>query len=127
MSFGIDFGTTNSAVVLNGNELIGGATVPTAVAISHSSGKILYGQEVRRDRQQLLEAGNWQVITSIKSSLDDPRQTWDIAGRTESPQTIATYFLEHLIDYVNVEHGQAMTEAVVSIPVGFRSLQAPSP
>ncbi len=120
MSFGIDFGTTNSAVVYQGDLQVGHTTVPTAVAFNALTGDIRYGKAVREQHAQLIQQG-WHVVTSIKSCLDDDTKVWRVGNRIETPTSVAMHFFEHLIDFVAEQDRPhvEMTSAVVSIPVGF--------
>ena len=117
MSFGIDFGTTNSAIVFDQVNLI--AIVPTAIAFDPITQQFAFGTEVREQHAQLLDGG-WTVITSLKTCLDDENMTWRLGGRVETPQTLITCFFEHLIDEAaRLRPADTLEDAVVSIPVGF--------
>lgn len=117
MRFGIDFGTTNSAIVFDHVNLV--AIVPTAIAFNPINQQFRFGQEVREHHEELLASG-WNVMTSIKTCLDDPDKTWLCGGDVETPETLTTRFFEYLIDLVaEMRPDDPLERAVISIPVGF--------
>lgn len=120
MAFGIDFGTTNSAVVYDETTLLRGPSgpIPTAIAIDRATGKPKCGDEVKR-RQEELRQENHEVILSVKSQLGTDHR-WNTPGRSWTPVDIAEAFFRHLVEFVHQETGRELREAVVSIPVGFR-------
>lgn len=124
--FGIDFGTTSSAVVgtlfedgkITQIKYGVGASlpVPSIVAINKETGKVLTGLEVKNKRDELSETH--EIIYSIKTYLDEVNCK-EIAGQEFYPEDIACDLFEALKDTVKNRTGEDLTEAVVAIPVGF--------
>lgn len=95
--FGIDFGTTNSAVVRyyqdgNGDvHLIhyadsAGRPVPSAVAISREDGKVYVGREAKKNRLRLSKTCKY--IPSIKRELENDWEE-EIGGKIWTPVKVA--------------------------------------
>jgi molecular chaperone DnaK len=124
MGFGIDFGTTNSAVVYDQTTLLdtgGNRPFPSVVAIDNVTGDVLCGHQAKERRGELSD-GDWTVITSVKRHLD--RGTVFRAGaRTFAPRQIAAELFKALATHVRANvhrsRGESLGAAVVSIPVGF--------
>lgn len=127
--FGIDFGTTNSAVVaiaaING-EKIGEAQrigederhpLPSFVAINKTTGEVRTGLAAKRS---ISDSDEYKVFSSIKTVIDDDRD-WKIAGRTWTQIDIAAELFKALKNNVLEKTGgvMKMEEAVVAVPVGF--------
>jgi len=128
MAFGIDFGTTNSAVVYTTDSgvpvrITSGSNrpYPSLIAIHPDTGEVLGGEEVRKDRQTLEEYG-YVIVSSVKRLLDTPR-TWQIRGETWDSVKVASTLFEKLRELVisrdEIFATGPMNEAVISIPVGF--------
>lgn len=124
--FGIDFGTTNSAVVAivydkNWNRTLTFGDeyenpFPSLIAIDKSDGKVYCGRkawEVRRKLQETCE-----IISSVKTYLGEDK-TWKINGRLWTPEEIAAQLFIALKENVKEQYDIDMYETVVSIPVGF--------
>ena len=124
--FGIDFGTTSSAVVgtlfedgrITQIKYGVGASlpVPSIVAINKETGKVLTGLDVKNKRDELSES--YEIIYSIKTYLDEVNCK-EIAGQEFYPEDIACDLFEALKDTVKNRTDEDLTEAVVAIPVGF--------
>ena len=124
--FGIDFGTTSSAVVgtlfedgrITQIKYGVGASlpVPSIVAINKETGKVLTGLDVKNKRDELSET--YEIIYSIKTYLDEVNCK-EIAGQEFYPEDIACNLFEALKDTVKKRTDEDLTEAVVAIPVGF--------
>lgn len=127
--FGIDFGTTNSAVVaiaaING-EKIGEAQrigederhpLPSFVAINKTTGEVRTGLAAKRS---ISNSDEYEVFSSIKTVIDEDRD-WEIAGRTWTQIDIAAELFKALKNNVLEKTGgvMKMEEAVVAVPVGF--------
>ena len=95
--FGIDFGTTNSAVVaiaaIDGN-MVGDAQrigederhpLPSFVAINIETGEVRTGLSAKRT---ISDSEEYQVFSSIKTVIDED-QSWEIAGKTWTQVDIA--------------------------------------
>lgn len=127
--FGIDFGTTNSAVVAIASfdgKRIGDAQkigederhpLPSFVAINKTSGEVKTGLAAKRS---ISESEEYQVFSSIKTVIDED-QNWEIAGKTWTHIDIAAELFKALKQNVREKTGGVMNmnEAVVAVPVGF--------
>jgi molecular chaperone DnaK len=122
--YGIDFGTTNCATVgidvahvqrYGDNQ---GQPYPSIVAINKTTGEVkARGREARQHREQL--AGSCEIITSVKTHLGTGK-TWNIGGRTWTPEQIASEIFKGLKEQVqNISGGDGIDSALVSIPIGF--------
>lgn len=124
--FGIDFGTTSSAVVGymvmdNKPELFRfgdaeGRPVPSVVAINKETGDIITGREAWERKTELSET--CEYFYSIKSILDK-NNVVTIAGRDWTPVDIAAELLKKLKDSVKTRTGNELNMATVAIPIGF--------
>ncbi|MFM9995121.1 MAG: Hsp70 family protein [Phycisphaerales bacterium] len=120
MAFGIDFGTTNSAVVFDETTLLRGPSqgpIPTAVAINRDTGKVICGDDVKQQQEELRDA-NYEVVLSVKTQFGTDHR-WNTPGRSWTPVDIAEVFFRHLVEHVRSTVARGLDEAVVSIPVGF--------
>lgn len=126
--FGIDFGTTNSAV--HAITAIGEAIddefdigendrrpLPSFVAIHRETGKVLTGLDAKRS---IADENEYQVFSSIKTIIGEERE-WQIAGKSWIPVDIAAELFKALKQKVENSIHCEMTEAVVAVPVGFSS------
>ena len=127
--FGIDFGTTNSAVVaiatVDGKK-VGEAQrigederhpLPSFVAINKRTGKVKTGLSAKRT---LSNSGEYQVFSSIKTVIDED-QSWEIAGKTWTQVDIAAELFKALKNnvYEKTNGVMKLEEAVVAVPIGF--------
>lgn len=129
--FGIDFGTTNSAVVaiptIKG-ERVGEAQkigenerhpLPSFVAINKKTGEVKTGLAAKKS---ITDSDEYQVFASIKTVIDEDRE-WEIAGKKWTQIDIAAELFKAL--KANVEEkttgSMKMKSAVVAVPVGFSS------
>ena len=127
-SFGIDFGTTNSATVgfaILGNETERtqygddeGRPNPSVVAIDRKTGEVITGREAWNNKVELSESCVY--VSSIKSIL---ATGWKktVAGKTWTSVDIAAEVFKGLKRKVKENGRQNMEEAVIAIPVGFSS------
>lgn len=121
MAFGIDFGTTNSAVVFDETTLLRGPSngpIPTAIAINRETGEVLCGDPVKQRQEELRDA-NYEVVLSVKTQLGTDHR-WNTPSRSWTAVDITQAFFSHLVGFVLEATGRELREAVVSIPVGFR-------
>ena len=128
--FGIDFGTTNSAVV--GIRYAGksdnmtrysdesGYPFPSLIVINKKTGKVYCGRKAWEERRKLSQHA--EVITSIKSYIGKDKK-WHIADKDWTPPDIVTQIFLALKELVKKHSDTEMKEAVVAIPVGFSSEQ----
>lgn len=124
--FGIDFGTTNSAVtgymvMDNKPELIRfgdveGRPVPSVVAVNKETGDIITGREAWERKMELSET--CEYFYSVKSILDRDNVV-TIAGRDWSPVDIAAEVFKKLKGNVKDRTGNELNVATVAIPIDF--------
>ena len=119
--FGVDFGTTNSAVVgLSYGQAIqygdeGGQPYPSVVAIDKFTGDVVaHGRDAWAHQEELRDT--CEIITSVKMSLETP--FWNIGNRSWTPEQVVSEIFSGLKGIVR-ERGTDITSAVVAIPVGF--------
>lgn len=126
MPFGIDFGTTNSALTefspTSGQKEDygpGKRPFPSLIAVDTYTGKVVAtGREVREKRASLAET--CEIYGSIKTSLGMDEFSSKIYGGVEwSATRVASEIFKALVSYAANEIGVAIKEAVVAIPVGF--------
>lgn len=126
MSFGIDFGTTNSATV----ELVGGNTTvkhtstgnqpfPSILAIDRITGQVVERGIKAREAQNALR-NQCEIIKSAKSLLGKD-YSQKIGPRTWTAKDFASEIFKGLKELVGP--GKPLDEAVVAIPVNFRPNQ----
>lgn len=129
--FGIDFGTTNSAVVRyyqdgNGDvHLIhyadsAGRPVPSAVAISREDGKVYVGREAKKNRLRLSKTCKY--IPSVKRELENDWEE-EIGGKIWTPVKVAGEVFDEMKRLVWEQDGSFLKKAVVAIPIGFNARQ----
>ena len=119
--FGIDFGTTNSAAfsftgsdektllpIHYGDDE--GRPFPSVVAIDKSTGEVIAGREAKDQRNALQETHEY--FSSIKSIIDSD-QKWIIAGKTWTPEDVASEIFKALKKRVERDNDNNMDEVVV--------------
>ena len=121
---GIDLGTTNSCVaVLEGGEPVvianaeGGRTTPSVVAFS-KTGERMVGQVAKR--QAVTNAD--RTVASIKRHMGENYKV-SIDGKDYTPQEISAMTLAKLKADAEAYLGQAVTEAVITVPAYFSDAQ----
>lgn len=125
--FGIDFGTTNSAAcsftgtnqetivpIFYGDDEQ--RPFPSVIAVNKKTGEIITGRDAKSRRNQLL--GEYEYFSSIKSIIDSPN-TWEIAGKTWTPEDVAAEILRAIKTRVEKGTSVALSEAVIAVPNGF--------
>lgn len=127
--FGIDFGTTNSAVVaiaaVDGNKIseltIGEEKrpLPSFVAINKKTGEVKTGRDAKNS---IVNSEKYEVFASIKTIIGEDRE-WKIAGKTWTQIDIAAELFKALKSNAELRANMEMTEAVVAVPVGFSSIK----
>ncbi|HEY2584857.1 MAG TPA: Hsp70 family protein [Tepidisphaeraceae bacterium] len=124
MAVGIDFGTTNCAVVYNRNQLLDESDerpLPSLVAIDPLTGNTLVGHEARKKRHDLAR-GSWHVVSSVKLALSHDRAIAERQGSKLNSTDISAILFTSLHDRAERLFGAGKAaEAVVSIPVGLRA------
>lgn len=126
--FGIDFGTTNSAV--HAITAIGGhiddqfdigendkRPLPSFVAIHKKTGIVVTGVDAKGS---ITDENEYQVFSSIKTIIGEDEE-WVIAGKIWTPVDIAAELFKALKRKTENSMHDTMTEAVVAVPVGFSS------
>lgn len=127
--FGIDFGTTNSAVVQydtqtalapfrhigDGDEPI---PIPSVVAVDNLTREVKVGRGVKNRLIQLRAGGKHLVIESVKSLLDAD-ETWPAPARVWRPEDIAAELFAALSEKAQADTGEPIRKAVVAIPIGM--------
>ena len=126
--FGIDFGTTNSAV--HAITAIGDSIddefdigendrrpLPSYVAIHKITGKVVTGLDAK---SSIADEDDYEVFSSIKSIIGEDIE-WEIAGKTWTPIDIAAELFGALKVKAESITREKMDKAVVAVPVGFSS------
>ncbi|MGB7157398.1 MAG: Hsp70 family protein [Tepidisphaeraceae bacterium] len=124
MAIGIDFGTTNSAVVYNRNQLLDESDerpMPSLVAIDPLTGSTLVGHDARKKRHDLAR-GSWHVVSSVKLALSHDRAIAERQGSKLNSTDISAILFDELRQRSDRLFGAGRAkEAVVSIPIGLRA------
>ncbi len=131
-SFGIDFGTTNSAAVGWSDAGIGrtfgersGRPLPSVVAIHKITGEIhSIGSAAREHRERL--GADCEVISSVKACLAQADKSWSIGPRVWRPEDVAAEIIKELRKSIQSRLApgeRLMDRAVFSIPVGCSMAQ----
>jgi len=121
---GIDLGTTNSCVaVMEGGEPVvisnseGARTTPSVVSFQ-ANGERLVGQVAKR--QAITNPD--RTIMSIKREMGTDHKV-DIDGKSHTPQEISAYILQKIKADAEAYLGEAVTEAVITVPAYFNDSQ----
>ncbi|MDQ0416238.1 molecular chaperone DnaK [Croceifilum oryzae] len=121
---GIDLGTTNSCVsFMDGNEPVvipneeGGRTTPSIVGFS-KTGERLVGDAAKR--QAITNPDN--TIMSIKRYIGTDHKT-TVDGKDYTPQEISAMILQKLKADAEAYLGEAVTQAVITVPAYFNDSQ----
>lgn len=129
---GIDFGTTNTAVVCVQDDEYGRKVTllgedgeypfSSIVAIPKSGGNILFGRNVRDKRLELAQA--YDVYTSMKSYLgkNEPNGesvSFVVGEHRYYPKDIAVAFFMHIKEYVKKSFNIDINAASLAFPVDF--------
>lgn len=124
-AWGIDFGTTNSALFgyiarygsnpspVNFDEA--GRPVPSVVAFDKSSGLAYVGREAKR--RHLENPDNYAFIHSIKTVLEDDSWRLEVGGRFLYPVDVATEIFKKLKELAK-NQTYSVTNVVVAVPNG---------
>ena len=121
---GIDLGTTNSCVaVMEGGEAVvipnpeGARTTPSVVGFK-KDGERIVGETAKR--QAITNPD--RTISSIKRHMGT-NHTETIDGKSYSPQEISAMILQKLKSDAEAYLGQAVTQAVITVPAYFNDSQ----
>jgi molecular chaperone DnaK len=122
---GIDLGTTNSVVaVLEGGEPTvianaeGARTTPSVVAFS-KDGEVLAGEVAKRQGVTNVD----RTLRSVKRHIGTDWKTAEIDGKTFNPQQISAFILQKLKRDAEAYLGEAVTDAVITVPAYFNDHQ----
>lgn len=127
--FGIDFGTTNTAVVQLLIDDYGTKTVncseddlpfASLLAINKHNGTVLFGRQVKAKRQQLSK--DYYIFSSFKSKLGKDEE-FIIAGKRYTPTDITALFLKCIKKYITSNMELNINQATFAIPVDFTPVQ----
>ena len=145
---GIDLGTTNSCVaVMDGGDAKvitnaeGGRTTPSVVAVSES-GERMVGQVAKRQAITNPEHTVFAVKRLIGRKFSSPEVQKDVQilpyqikqaengdvridlrGKLHSPAEISSFILAHIKKYAEDYLGEAVTDAVITVPAYFNDSQ----
>ncbi|MBU3142437.1 molecular chaperone DnaK [Clostridium sp. CF012] len=121
---GIDLGTTNSCVaVMEGGEPVvisnseGARTTPSVVSFQ-ANGERLVGQVAKR--QAITNPD--RTIMSIKREMGTDHKI-NVDGKSHTPQEISAYILQKIKADAEAYLGEAVTEAVITVPAYFNDSQ----
>jgi len=124
--FGINFGTTNTAVVHLQNDEQGthtthlgeGGKYPfsSIVAIPKAGGPLKFGREVRDRREELTK--DYEIFTSMKSFLGT-RKEFKVGSSRYTATEITTQYLKSVKDYIARERNIDINEAGFAFPIDF--------
>lgn len=129
--YGIDFGTTNCAVVsleqrtadlskIGDDYRRGVSPISSVVAIKKFDNEVSVGRKVKSSILQILDDDRHIVFESVKSVLDK-----DLVKETETKkwnsEEVATELFKFLAKRVETVMLDKLTQAVVAIPVGMNS------
>lgn len=121
---GIDLGTTNSevAIVENGQARVlpdadGDLILPSCVGLS-DTGKLLVGREALRQYAAAPE----RTVKSIKRLMGTEHKT-TLGDRDYLPQEISAIILRALKQRAQTALGEAVTQAVITVPAYFTDAQ----
>ena len=127
--YGIDFGTTNTAVfeyfftkdqISTTQHGEGDQPFPSLVAL-HPDKPPLFGMEVKKRRSQL-KADGYVVVSSFKSILGNDHPI-KVGANEHTPVDVTALFLTYVKERVERATGGKMQDAVIAIPVDFRPEQ----
>ena len=123
-TIGIDLGTTNSCVAFmeNGDPTVipnaeGGRTTPSVVAFT-KEGERLVGAAAKR--QAVTNAS--RTIASIKRDMGTDNRV-KLDGKAFTPQEISAIILQKLKQDAEAYLGEAVTDAVITVPAYFSDSQ----
>lgn len=129
--FGIDFGTTNSAIVRydeeyglfktigdNDDDPIPSVVAVERLAIDNQPQQVICGRAVKEKLLSLIEGRRHLVIQSVKTALASEAR-WQTASRLWDAQAIAAELFNALSERARQVAGAPIEEAVIAIPIGF--------
>ncbi len=126
VSFGIDFGTTNSAgIMLQHGQIFrlgddAGRPLPSIVSIDKATGKLTAGREVWDTREERLQSGREIIVQSVKRGLGQG-ECWHTAAGIVAAEDVAAKIFTEISRQIAKRNAPTMERAAVTIPVGFRA------
>ena len=124
VSFGIDFGTTNSAgVMLQQGQVFrlgddAGRPLPSIVSIDKAHGALTAGREVWDTQEERLQSGREIIVRSVKGGLGHG-QYWQTAVGIVTAEDVAAKIFEEISRQVVKRNAPPLERAAVTIPIGF--------
>ncbi|HNB74173.1 MAG TPA: Hsp70 family protein [Acidobacteriota bacterium] len=126
--YGIDFGTTNCAVV----EYNPGRAyhqfvklgdydthpIPSLVSIDKLTQKVECGREIWSEKLERQETGQYLIVSSVKTALDTD-EVWRTPKRSWTAVEIASQLFRFLCHHSAGQKTKRIDQAVVTIPVGM--------
>ncbi|MBN1899307.1 MAG: Hsp70 family protein [Spirochaetes bacterium] len=120
VTFGIDFGTTNSVAAMNDSGLItiipdenGQSIIPSLVAVN-KKGQVITGYHALCR----IPSKDTHIIFSIKKALGTPQKI-KIHGKTFTPVDISSFILKHIKKQIEVYVGHQVKNIVITSPAYF--------
>jgi molecular chaperone DnaK len=123
-SFGIDFGTTNSAGIMLQHENMfrlgdsAGRPLPSIVAIDKATGKLTAGREVWDTREECIQSGQKIIVQSVKRYLETG-ESWHTQAGVVTAEDVATKIFQEIGTQLTKRNAPPMERAAVTIPIGF--------
>lgn len=128
--YGIDFGTTNCAVVSLeqrtaelskiGDDYRRVVPISSVVAIKKFDNEVLVGRKVKKNILQIFDDDRHIVFESVKSVLDKDLVK-ETATKNWNSEEVAAELFKFLAERVETVMLDKLTQAVVAIPVGMNS------
>ncbi|MEG0049662.1 MAG: molecular chaperone DnaK [Clostridia bacterium] len=119
-TIGIDLGTTNSCVAFmeNGDSVVipnaeGGRTTPSVVAFT-KEGERIVGAAAKRQAV----TNSARTITSVKREMGTDNRS-KVDGKSYTPQEVSAIILQKLKQDAESYLGEAVTDAVITVPAYF--------
>ena len=124
---GINFGTTNTAVVHlqndeQGTRIVnlgeGGGEYPfsSVVAVPKNGGALKFGREVKDRREEL--SADYEIFTSMKSFLGTNKE-FKVGANRYTATEITSEFLKSVKEYIARVHNIEIKEAGLAFPIDF--------
>jgi len=127
ISFGIDFGTTNSAAVKMdlgvepqkyGDET--GRPLPSIVAIDIATGEMKGGRRVWENREFFAESSQYHLVPSVKWKLGTD-EVWQTERGVLTPEDVASFILKSLSARALELGLEPIRKASITIPYNYPS------
>jgi molecular chaperone DnaK len=122
---GIDLGTSTSAVAVYRRgrvetlKIDGLSVMPSCVAVKAGGGGLLVGQQAKK--RALLDPQ--QTVVAIKREMGNRDFRVQLDGRQYSPVDISAMILQKLVSAASEQLGEAVKDAVISVPAYFTNNQ----